>query len=66
VKTLPAVREAIEQRKWTLAEASTLTVGQVLETESNAIKAATEKLRAVAPAEKSKAETGKSAVREGR
>jgi N-acetylated-alpha-linked acidic dipeptidase len=47
VKTLPAVREAIEQRKWAVADASTVTVGQVLIDESAAIKAATEKLKAV-------------------
>jgi N-acetylated-alpha-linked acidic dipeptidase len=49
VKTLPAVREAIEQRKWSIADASTVTVGQVLMEESKAIKAATEKLKSVAP-----------------
>jgi N-acetylated-alpha-linked acidic dipeptidase len=47
VKTLPAVREAIEQRKWAVADASTVTVGQVLMDEAAAIKAATEKLKAV-------------------
>ena len=45
VKTLPAVREAIEQRKWAVAEASTVTVGQVLMDESAAIKAVNEKLK---------------------
>jgi len=49
VKTLPAVREAIEQRKWSIADASTVTVGQVLIAESAAIKAATEKLKEVLP-----------------
>ncbi|WP_263354413.1 M28 family metallopeptidase [Acidicapsa acidisoli] len=49
VKTLPAVREAIEQRKWSIAEASTVTVGKVLTGESAAIDAATEKLKSVAP-----------------
>jgi len=49
VKTLPAVREAIEQRKWSVAEASTVTVGKVLENEGTAIDAATEKLKSVAP-----------------
>jgi N-acetylated-alpha-linked acidic dipeptidase len=51
VKTLPAVREAIEQRKWAVADASTVTVGKVLEEESTAINAATEKLKALAPAD---------------
>jgi N-acetylated-alpha-linked acidic dipeptidase len=51
VKTLPAVREAIEQRKWSVAEQSTVSVGQILEDESKAIKAATAKLESMAPAE---------------
>jgi N-acetylated-alpha-linked acidic dipeptidase len=50
VKTLPAVREAIEQRKWTVAEESTVSVGKVLETESKAIDAAMEKLKVLLPA----------------
>jgi N-acetylated-alpha-linked acidic dipeptidase len=49
VKTLPAVREAIEQRKWSVAEASTVTVGKVLAGEGAAIDAATEKLKSLAP-----------------
>ena len=49
VKTLPAVREAIEQRKWAVADASTVTVGQVLVDESAAIKAATDKLKTLQP-----------------
>ena len=49
VKTLPAVREAIEQRKWSIADASTVTVGKVLQDESTAINAATEKLKSIAP-----------------
>jgi N-acetylated-alpha-linked acidic dipeptidase len=49
VKTLPAVREAIEQRKWTVADAATVTVGKVLEDESKAIDAATEKLKSLLP-----------------
>ena len=51
VKTLPAVREAIEQRKWSMADSSTVTVGQVLEKESKAIDAATEKLKSLEGAE---------------
>ncbi len=47
VKTLPAVREAIEQRKWDVAEKATGTVGAALMEESKAIDAATEKLKAV-------------------
>jgi N-acetylated-alpha-linked acidic dipeptidase len=50
VKTLPAVREAIEQRKWAIADDSTVTVGQVLLDESVAIKAANDKLKALVPA----------------
>ena len=50
VKTLPAVREAIEQRKWSVADSSTVTVGKVLEDESKAIDAATEKLKSLVPA----------------
>jgi N-acetylated-alpha-linked acidic dipeptidase len=50
VKTLPAVREAIEQRKWKIAESSTGTVGDVLVNESKAIDAATEKLKGLASA----------------
>jgi N-acetylated-alpha-linked acidic dipeptidase len=50
VKTLPAVREAIEQRKWAIADSSTITVGQVLVDESAAIMAATQKLKTLVPA----------------
>jgi N-acetylated-alpha-linked acidic dipeptidase len=50
VKTLPAVREAIEQRKWSVADASTVSVGKVLLNESAAIDAATEKLKSLLPA----------------
>jgi N-acetylated-alpha-linked acidic dipeptidase len=49
VKTLPAVREAIEQRKWTVADSATVTVGKILEDESKAIDAATEKLKSLLP-----------------
>lgn len=52
VKTLPAVREAIEQRKWSVADESAISVGKVLVDESAAINAATEKLKEVAPGEK--------------
>ncbi|HEY9127594.1 MAG TPA: transferrin receptor-like dimerization domain-containing protein, partial [Acidobacteriaceae bacterium] len=47
VKTLPAVREAIEQRKWSEADAGTVTIGDVLTKESKAIDAATEKLKSL-------------------
>ena len=50
VKTLPAVREAIEQRKWTVADESAISVGKILEKESAAIDAATEKLKSLLPA----------------
>jgi N-acetylated-alpha-linked acidic dipeptidase len=49
VKTLPAVREAIEQRKWTVADESAISVGKILEKESAAIDAATEKLKSLLP-----------------
>ena len=49
VKTLPAVREAIEQRKWKIADDSTVSVGKVLLNEAAAIDAATAKLKALAP-----------------
>jgi N-acetylated-alpha-linked acidic dipeptidase len=51
VKTLPAVREAIEQRKWTVAEGANVSVGKVLGNESVAIKAATEKLQSLTSAQ---------------
>lgn len=44
VKTIPAVREAIEQGKWQLAETSIDKVGKVLENEAAAIDAATTEL----------------------
>jgi N-acetylated-alpha-linked acidic dipeptidase len=44
VKTMPAVREAIEQDKWRLAEQSIAKVGKVLENEAAAIDAATAEL----------------------
>jgi len=49
VKTLPAVREAIEQRKWTEADESAISVGKILENESAVINAATEKLKSLLP-----------------
>jgi N-acetylated-alpha-linked acidic dipeptidase len=47
VKTMPAVREAIEQDKWPLAEQSIVKVGKVLENEATAIDAATAELEKV-------------------
>ena len=44
VKTMPAVREAIEQEKWPLAEESISVVGKVLVNEAMAIDAATAEL----------------------
>ena len=44
VKTIPAVREAIEQGKWQLAETSIEKVGKVLQNEAAAIDAATTEL----------------------
>jgi N-acetylated-alpha-linked acidic dipeptidase len=44
VKTIPAVREAIEQGKWQLAETSIEKVGKVLQSEASAIDAATTEL----------------------
>jgi N-acetylated-alpha-linked acidic dipeptidase len=44
VKTMPAVREAIEQDKWSLAEQSISEVGRVLTAEAAAIDAATVEL----------------------
>jgi N-acetylated-alpha-linked acidic dipeptidase len=46
VKTLPAVREAIEQHKWAVADAATVTVGAALQREAEAIDAARQKLGA--------------------
>jgi N-acetylated-alpha-linked acidic dipeptidase len=48
VKTMPAVREAIEQDKWPLAEQSIAEVGKVLTNEAAAIDAATAELEKAA------------------
>jgi N-acetylated-alpha-linked acidic dipeptidase len=40
VKTLPAVRESIEQKQWTLAEEEIVKVGKVLENAGETIQAA--------------------------
>jgi N-acetylated-alpha-linked acidic dipeptidase len=44
VKTIPAVREAIEQKKWKEAEAAAVEVGKILEGEAEAINTAAEQL----------------------
>jgi N-acetylated-alpha-linked acidic dipeptidase len=48
VKTMPAVRESIEQDKWPLAEQSIAVVGKVLTNEAGAIDAATAELQKAA------------------
>ena len=40
VKTIPAVREAIEQKDWTLADQKIVAVGKTLENEAAAIEKA--------------------------
>ena len=50
VKTIPAVREAIEQKKWSQAEQGTKTVGKVLENEADMIEDAARQLEALEPA----------------
>ena len=44
VKTIPAVREAIEQKQWALADQSIQTVARILEGESAAIERAANEL----------------------
>jgi hypothetical protein len=44
VKTIPAVREAIEQKQWKLAEEQISKVASVLEEETAAIDAASKEL----------------------
>jgi N-acetylated-alpha-linked acidic dipeptidase len=44
VKTLPAVREAIEQKKWKEADAALVDIGKILDSESALIQSATEEL----------------------
>jgi N-acetylated-alpha-linked acidic dipeptidase len=44
VKTLPAVREAIEQKKWQDADAALVEIGKVLDAESALIRSAAEEL----------------------
>lgn len=47
VKTLPAVREAIEQKKWSQAEQGAQTVGHVLQAEADIIEDAAKQLEAL-------------------
>ncbi len=47
VKTIPAVREAIESKQWKQADAAIMVVGQVLQDEATLISSAAEKLTAV-------------------
>jgi N-acetylated-alpha-linked acidic dipeptidase len=49
VKTLPAVREAIEQKKWSEVDADVATVAQILKDEAALIDAAAAKLAPPAP-----------------
>jgi N-acetylated-alpha-linked acidic dipeptidase len=49
VKTLPAVRESIEQKQWKLAEEQIGRVGKVLENAGEAIQSAAAELNRVAP-----------------
>ncbi len=49
VKTLPAVREAIEQKKWQEADAGIIGVGKILEGEAALINSAAEKLENAVP-----------------
>ena len=44
MKTLPAVRESIEQKDWKLAEEQIVRVGKVLENTGEAIQGATAEL----------------------
>jgi N-acetylated-alpha-linked acidic dipeptidase len=44
VKTLPAVRESIEQKEWKLADEEIVKVGKVLENAGEAIQGATSEL----------------------
>ncbi len=49
VKTLPAIREAIEQKKWQDADAGIVEVGKVLEREAALINSAAEELKKAVP-----------------
>lgn len=47
VKTIPAVREAIEQKKWAQADQGTQTVGRVLQKEADLVEDAAKQLEAL-------------------
>jgi N-acetylated-alpha-linked acidic dipeptidase len=47
VKTLPAVRESIEQKKWTQAEQGAETIGKVLQREADIVESAAKQLEAL-------------------
>ena len=47
VKTMPAVRESIEQKKWKLADEGIVEVGRVLDSESALINSAAEELEKI-------------------
>ncbi|HYM13249.1 MAG TPA: transferrin receptor-like dimerization domain-containing protein [Bryobacterales bacterium] len=49
VKTIPAVREAIEQKQWQEADAQIARVGKILENEAALINSAAEELEKIAP-----------------
>jgi N-acetylated-alpha-linked acidic dipeptidase len=49
VKTLPGVRESIEQKQWTLAEEQTVRVGKVLENAGEKIQSAAAALATARP-----------------
>jgi N-acetylated-alpha-linked acidic dipeptidase len=50
VKTLPAVRESIEQHKWAVADKATVNLGKIFEDEAAVLHSAAEKLNALIPA----------------
>jgi hypothetical protein len=47
VKTIPAVRESIEQKQWSQAEQGTQTVGKVLQHEAEIIEDAAKQLESM-------------------
>ena len=49
VKTVPAVREAIEQHQWTEADAQIVRVGEVLQAEAALVNRAAQELKAAVP-----------------
>jgi hypothetical protein len=51
VKTIPAVREAIEQKQWQQAESAISTVARVLDDEAELISTAAAKLASAAAAQ---------------